>query len=198
MYVFVCMLSCECVLCVVLYVWGEWTVENVSRFKMRRTWQIKSDTTLKNITGNMTCVAFCQLESLFWFVWTFCYCFNFIINIIVYVWQWASCQPQCPPSQFHCPLCNHMGALQHFSTLFESTQPGMHCEEQHKVEATLPESPLDVCLWWIFISAFYSGPCDRRINVVLVCLRSIFTSSTTFWLMEAGKNGSFSWVLAVL
>lgn len=139
----------------------------------------------------MTCVAFCQLESLFWFVWTFCYCFNFIINI-VYVWQWASCQPQCPPSQFHCPLCNHMGALQHFSTLFELTEPGMHCEEQHKVEATLPESPLDVCLWWIFISAFYSGTCDHRINVVLVCLRSIFTSSTTLWLFKAGKNGTFS------
>lgn len=29
----------------------------------------------------------------------------------------------------------------------ESTEPRMHCEEQHKVEATLPESPLDVCLW---------------------------------------------------
>lgn len=49
---------------------------------------------------------------------------------------------------FHCPLCNHMGALRHFPTLFESTEPRMHCEEQHKVEATLPEPPhVNVCLW---------------------------------------------------
>lgn len=51
------------------------------------------------------------------------------------------------PLSFTAHSANHMGALRHFSTLFESTEPRMHCEEQHKVEATLPESPLDVCLW---------------------------------------------------
>lgn len=141
----------------------------------------------------MTCVAVCHLERpvLICAEITFCYCFNFIINIIVYVWQWASCQPQCPPSQFHCPLCNHMGALRHFSTLFESTEPRMHCEEQHKVEATLPESPLDVCLWWICISSSYSGTRACKINVVLVFLRNIFTSSTALWLNRGKQKWRF-------
>lgn len=67
-------------------------------------------------------------------------------------------------------------------------QQNHHCEEQHKVEATLPEPPLGVCLWWICISSFYSGTCACRINVVLVFLRNIFTSSTTFWLIKASKK----------
>lgn len=30
---------------------------------------------------------------------------------------------------------------------FLHTELRLHCEEPHKVEATLPESPVDVCLW---------------------------------------------------
>lgn len=52
----------------------------------------------------------------------FCYCFNFMITFIVYEWEWASCQPQCPLSQFHCPCCGHMGASWHLSTLFGTSR----------------------------------------------------------------------------
>lgn len=129
----------------VLYVWGDWVEVDLGS-EMDMTEEVGHYPWNRSPVWFMTCVAFCLLENLSWFVQSkHCYCFNFIIIIIVYVWQWASCQPQCPPSQFHCPLCSHMGALQHFSTLFDSTEPRMHCEEQHKVEATLPGFSLSKC-----------------------------------------------------
>lgn len=120
-FMFVCMLSCECVLCVVCVKWvNRWRRVDLGS-EMDLTEKVRHYP--KNQTPNwyMTCVAFCRLESLSWFVQR-----NHSVTVLILfytinvnVWQWASCQPQCPPSQFHCPICSHMGALQHFSTLFE-------------------------------------------------------------------------------
>lgn len=82
-----------------------------------------------------------------------------------------------------------MGALHYFSALFESTEPRMHCEEQHKVEATLPDFPLDV---YVYGENAYLYSIREfmlvGLSVVLVFLRNIFASSTTFWLTEAIMN----------
>lgn len=60
----------------------------------------------------------------------------------------------------------------------------MHCEEQHKVEATLPQSP-HRCLFTASIHiSFYSGACAYGVNFVLMC-EKYFSSSTTSWLTEA-------------
>lgn len=91
------------------------------------------------------------------------------------------------------------GHCDFFSTLFESTEPRMHCEEQHKVEATLPDPHLFervasfVCFMVnILISVFYPGTRACRINVVSAWLRSSVTSSTSLWLIEASKKGILS------
>lgn len=82
----------------------------------------------------------------------------------------------------------HRGVTRHFSTLFEPTEPRMHCEEQHKVEATLPLPPLDVCLQQVCILLFCSGACAYWINVVLMFLINTFMFSIAIWLIEACEN----------
>ena len=112
-------------------------------------------------------------------------------TFIFYVRQRASCQPQCPPSRFHCPLCDHTGALPHFSTLSESTEPRTHCEEQHKVEATLSLR----CVFYGEYAYRHSilGLVLCRKNVVLWLWEIFFTSSTTFWPVE-GSTSERPWV----
>lgn len=80
----------------------------------------------------------------------FCYCFNFIITIIVYEWEWASCQPQCPLSQFHCPRCDHMGALWHLSTLFRMNRtrdPLWWTAQSRRSSSRTPTPPPPICVF---------------------------------------------------
>lgn len=86
-----------------------------------------------------------------------------------------------------------MGALHYFSTLFESSEPRMHCEEQHKVEATLPDFPLDVYVYgeYAYLHSIWELVLVG-LTVVLVFLGNIFASSTTLWLTEASINGNGS------
>ncbi|CAK6975332.1 DET1- and DDB1-associated protein 1 isoform X2 [Scomber scombrus] len=72
----------------------------------------------------------------------------------------------------------------------QEQEPRMHCEEQHKVEATLPHFPLDV---YVYGEYAYLHSIRELVllglNVVLVFLGNIFASSTTLWLTEASING---------
>lgn len=52
-------------------------------------------------------------------------------------WRWASRRPQCPPPRFHCPLSAALRGIVTFSPTLNE-QETMHCEEEHKVEPTLP------------------------------------------------------------
>lgn len=101
-------------------VWPEWLVEQQKTCLSRRS-KLSMDLTVARHDVEkkpqnkgcpnwcMTCVAFRHRERLSWCVQRrrFCYRFNFVTTFIVHEWEWASCQPQCPLSQFHCPRCDH-------------------------------------------------------------------------------------------
>lgn len=117
-------------------VWSEWVVEQKKKTCLSRSSVLSMDlsfsrhdlkkkhpphqTQMASPDWCMTCSLQTPGETvLIGAEMLFCYCcFNIRVTLFVHEWEWASCQPQCPLSQFHCPCCDHMGAPWHLSTLF--------------------------------------------------------------------------------
>lgn len=138
-----------CVVHCILCVWVE-QVEKVSVDKWAEM-DFQSDTTLKQSHyWCMTRVALCHPGETALFcveIQTFCYNFNFIITIVVHVWQRASCHSAHPLS-FTAHTCSHVGALQLLlhTVWISRTKTPLWRTAQSRSNFLFPESPLDVYL----------------------------------------------------